>query len=53
MTQFHPVIFMGDGHVLPFRAAGFSGCPADRVGTLLHDEGFVTGYEITGGERLA
>jgi hypothetical protein len=42
MTQFNPIIFVIDNDTLPFRTAGFFGCAADRVGTFLHNQGFVT-----------
>jgi hypothetical protein len=42
MTQFNPIIFVIDNDTLPFRTAGFFGCAADRVGTFLHNKGFVT-----------
>ena len=52
MTQFNPIIFVIDNDTLPFHTAGFFGCAADRVCTFLHNQGFVTRYEVARSQRL-
>jgi hypothetical protein len=52
MFQLQPVILAGNMDALPFCAAGFTRSAADSIGTLLNEQGLVSGNEVAGAQLV-